>query len=62
MLFTPFSHEPLTATPWDEEAARAAIRAIAANAEDAFDDGWAAHPEDEPEPRSSAPCTWAAPG
>jgi hypothetical protein len=50
MLFTPDSHEPLTATPWEEEEAHAAIRAIVADAEDAFDDGWAAHPEDEPAP------------
>ncbi len=51
MLFTPQSHEPLTETPWDAEAARAAIRTIVADAENAFDDGWAAHPEDEPVPR-----------
>ena len=50
MLYTPHSHEPLTETPWSEEAARAAIRAMVADAEDAFDDGWAAHPEDEPVP------------
>jgi hypothetical protein len=50
MLYTPHVHEPLTETPWSEEAARAAIRAIVADAEDSFDDGWPAHPEDEPVP------------
>ena len=31
---------------WDEHTARAAIRAIAADTEDAFDEGWSAHPRD----------------
>ncbi len=50
MLYTPESHEPLTGRPWSDEAARDAIRAIVADAEDTFDDGWPAHPEDEPVP------------
>src|ERR1051325_8472256 len=47
MLYTPEAHEPLAGEPWDAEAARAAIRAIAADAETAFDDGWPIHPEDD---------------
>jgi hypothetical protein len=46
MLFSPEAHEPLVDEPWDAERARAAIAAIVADAEDAFDDGWATHPED----------------
>lgn len=52
MLFSPESHEPLAGAPWSEERALAAVRTIAAAAEDAFADGWAIHPldrEDEPE-------------
>ena len=37
MLFSPQSHEPLTDRAWDEGAARAAIRQIAADAESGFD-------------------------
>ncbi len=49
MLFDPASHEPLTERPWDELRARAAIAAVVADAEDAFDDTrlWPAHPLDE---------------
>ena len=50
MLFSPESHEPVTDAAWDPEAVRAAIREIVADAEAAFDDGWRAHPRDEPEP------------
>jgi hypothetical protein len=50
MLWSPEAHEPLVDEPWDAEAVRAAIREIAADAEAAFDDGWPAHPLDEPEP------------
>jgi hypothetical protein len=49
VLFEPTSHEPLVETPWSEKAARAAIAAIVADAESAFDDEalWTAHPLDE---------------
>jgi Lanthionine synthetase C-like protein len=48
-LFDPPSHEPLSAGPWSEERVRAAIAAIAADAEQAFDPDalWPAHPLDE---------------
>ena len=46
MLFSPEAHEALTDEPWNAEKARAAIVAIVADAEDAFDDGWPAHPQD----------------
>jgi len=54
MLFTPQSHESLTETMWDDEAARAAIRAIVADAEDAFDDGTAARRACSADPRHLA--------
>jgi lantibiotic modifying enzyme len=37
VLYTPEEFEPLTDEPWDEERVRAAIRAIAADADAAFD-------------------------
>ena len=40
MLYQPEAHEPLTDAEWNEERVRAAIRSIAAETEDAFDDGW----------------------
>jgi Lanthionine synthetase C-like protein len=46
MLWDPDAHEPLVQEAWDEDQARAAIREIAADAEDAFADGWPAHPAD----------------
>ncbi|HWN21709.1 MAG TPA: LanC-like protein [Gaiellaceae bacterium] len=46
MLFTPAAHEPLTETLWSEDRVRAAIAAVVADAESAFDDGWTMHPED----------------
>lgn len=46
MLFSPEAHEALSDDPWDPEAARTAIRAIVADAESAFDDGWPTHPRD----------------
>lgn len=46
MLFTPEAHEALTGEPWSAERARAAIAAVVADAESAFDDGWPTHPED----------------
>ncbi len=50
MLFSPGSHERPTSEPWNAESARQAIREIVEEAEDAFDDGWPAHPLDEDEP------------
>jgi hypothetical protein len=49
VLFDPAAHEPLTQTPWSEARARAAIAAIVADAEAAFDADalWPAHPRDE---------------
>ena len=46
MLFTPEAHEAPAGEPWSAERARAAIAAIVADAEAAFDDGWVMHPED----------------
>ena len=48
MLYDPPSHEPLTDRPWDEGRVRAAIAAIVAETESAFDDTelWPAHPRD----------------
>jgi hypothetical protein len=47
MLFHPSAHEAVVGEPWSAERARAAIRSIVADAEDAFADGWAIHPQDE---------------
>lgn len=51
-LFDPARHEPLQAPPWDEAAARAAIRHIADETLAACEPGlgWRAHPLDEPAP------------
>jgi hypothetical protein len=46
VLFTPEAHEAPSGEPWSDERARAAIAAIAADAESAFDDGWVMHPVD----------------
>jgi hypothetical protein len=51
-LFSPEAHEPLVAEPWSPEAARVAIAAIVADAEEAFDDGWPAHPRDDEGPEA----------
>jgi len=53
-LFRPEAHEPLTETAWDEDVVRAAVAAIAADAERAFDPDrlWTPHPLDE-EPESA---------
>src|SRR5690349_18185648 len=50
-LFEPASHEPLLDRPWSEAGARAAIQAIVADTEAAFDEAtlWPAHPRDETE-------------
>ncbi len=47
MLFTPEAHEAIAGDPWSAESARTAIVSIVADAEDAFDDGWLIHPQDE---------------
>ena len=49
MLFDPPSHEPVTKAPWDEARVRAAIAAIVADADAAFDERtlWPGHPRDE---------------
>ncbi|MEO8080166.1 MAG: lanthionine synthetase, partial [Caldimonas sp.] len=51
-LFDPSRHEPLQALPWNEPAAREAIRRIADSALAAYEPGlgWLAHPLDDPEP------------
>jgi len=46
VLYEPEAHEPLTDERWNAERVREAIRAIAADAEAAFDDGWLTHPAD----------------
>ncbi|HEX6702591.1 MAG TPA: LanC-like protein [Gaiellaceae bacterium] len=50
-LFDPESHEALTDAPWDEARVRAAIAAIVADAEAAFDERtlWLSHPLDDDE-------------
>ena len=50
MLFSPEAHEAPAGEPWDEARARETIRAIVAETEDAFADGWATHPQDVLEP------------
>jgi hypothetical protein len=55
-LFEAPRHEPLTRTPWNETAARAAIERICAAAEREFDEtqgNWPWHPRDDP-PRPDA--------
>lgn len=51
-LFDPARHEPLTATPWSEPAARQAIARIVDDALRAFtpEGLWPAHPLDGPDP------------
>ncbi len=49
-LFDPAQHEALTDETWDAGHARAAIRAIVDDAEDAFADGWPTHPADAESP------------
>ena len=46
MLFDPDVHESLVDDAWSADRARAAIREIVEDAEDAFDDGWSTHPRD----------------
>jgi Lanthionine synthetase C-like protein len=47
VLYRPEAHEALTDEPWNAEHVRAAIRAIATDAEAAFADGWTCHPLDD---------------
>jgi hypothetical protein len=54
MLFQPEAHEVLTDEPWSAERIRTAIASIVADAESAFDDGWATHPQDEANDVSAA--------
>lgn len=51
MLFDPAAHEPLTDREWSGSGARAAVAAIVADAEGAFDPDalWPAHPRDAEE-------------
>lgn len=51
MLYEPTAHEALSGHPWNAERVRAAIRAVAADAETAFADGWLGHPLDDEEGR-----------
>jgi Lanthionine synthetase C-like protein len=54
VLYEPRAHEPLVEVPWNAARVRDAIRAIAADAEAAFDDGWDGHPLDQIEGRPRA--------
>jgi hypothetical protein len=46
VLWDPAAHQPLVEDGWDAERARATIEAITSDTEDAFVDGWPAHPLD----------------
>jgi hypothetical protein len=46
MLFDPRAHERLIEDRWDPGRVDAAIREIAEDAEESFDDGWSTHPQD----------------
>jgi hypothetical protein len=46
VLWDPDAHEPAVHDGWDEDRVLGAIRQIATDAEDAFADGWPAHPAD----------------
>ena len=59
-LYDAAAHEPLTESPWDEEAVRRGIAAIVADAENAaWDAAWPNHPldEDDDDPLPTAPTT-----
>jgi hypothetical protein len=51
MLFEPEAHEALTEDRWEPGRVHAAIGEIATDAEEAFDDGWPNHPEDDDQER-----------
>jgi hypothetical protein len=55
MLFTPEAHEAVAGEPWNADRVHRTIAAIVADAENAFDDGWPAHPQDLSE--GDAPAT-----
>jgi hypothetical protein len=58
VIYDATAHEPLTATAWDEEAVRAQIDAIVADAENALrDGGWPNHPLDDDVPGEPLPET-----
>ena len=46
MLYTAEAHEAVADGPWSADRTRRAIATIVADAEDAFEDGWPAHPQD----------------
>jgi hypothetical protein len=66
-LFDPRRHEPLTVTPWDDSAARTAVRRLCAVAEHEFDasqGNWPMHPQDDPPAPGARSCNfyWGAAG
>ena len=65
MLYSPEAHEQLVDEAWNAERARAAITAIVADTERAFDDGWSTHARTcwspTTRPRASGRSTSAAP-
>jgi hypothetical protein len=55
-IFDPGEHEPLANESWDEGLARAFVRRIVLEADDAYSDergGWPAHPEDDESARKT---------
>ena len=58
MLFSPEIHEPLDQRSWSGDAARAAIRGIAADCEASFDSPyWPVHPRDVDGDEAAGPWT-----
>jgi Lanthionine synthetase C-like protein len=55
VLYSPDAHEPVVEVAWDAQRVRAGIRAIAEDAERAFDDGWPVHPFDDDVPSDPLP-------
>src|SRR5687768_9055306 len=57
MLWDPDRHEPLSDEPWDNAVARDGIRALAADAEGAYDETtlWPVHPLDGPAENGAPP-------
>src|ERR1700759_2579026 len=55
-LIDPDAHEPLAGGPWSERAARDAIAAIVADAEQAYDERtlWPGHPRDGATPAEAS--------
>ncbi|HEY7397010.1 MAG TPA: LanC-like protein [Gaiellaceae bacterium] len=57
-LYDPAAHEPLTDSPWDEDAVQQHVDAIVADAESALrDGGWPNHPLDDAVPGEPLPET-----